>query len=318
MRTEFPRQFARLLSAAGLGLCVFLAASGVRASAPQTKAVDHAIFWAIERAGRPAGYLLGTIHSEDPRVVDFAADFIPRLKENQVFAMELVPDARTLTRLQRYMSLPPDTTLESVVGAKRYAAAAAALARYKVAPEAIEHLKPWAVMMTLSTPPPVTGFFMDMSLSLRAEGMGLKVVGLETLDEQLSFLDEMPLDMQLSLLDQAIADTDQVDAMHEKMVKAYLENDLQQLQALSNREFNSAGACAGNYFERLGINARNHRMLQALLPLLAKQRVFVAVGALHLPGKEGLLTLLRQAGFDLRPLAMPLMTTATASAPADG
>jgi hypothetical protein len=59
-------------------------------------------------------------------------------------------------------------------------------------------------------------------------------------------------------------------------------------------------------------------MLQALLPLLAKQRVFVAVGALHLPGKEGLLTLLRQAGFDLRPLAMPLMTTATASAPADG
>ncbi len=318
MRTEFPRQFARLLSAAGFGLCIFLAIGGARAATPQTQAVDHAIFWAIEKDGRPAGYLLGTIHSEDPRVVDFSADVISRLKENQVFAMELVPDAATQSRLQRYMSLPPGTTLESVIGPERYAAAAAALARYKVDPEAIGHLKPWAVMMTLSTPPPVTGFFMDMSLSLRAEGMGLKVVGLETLDEQLSFLDEMPLAMQLSLLDQAVADTDQVAAVHDRMVEAYLENDLQQLQALSKREFNSADACAGHYFERLGIDARNHRMFRALLPLLAKQRVFVAVGALHLPGREGLLTLLRGAGFELRPLAMPLMTTAAASAPVDG
>jgi len=282
----------------------------------EAAAADRAVFWAIEKAGRPAGYLLGTIHSEDPRVLDFSADLIARLQENQVFAMELVPDTPTLTRLRQYMSLPPDRTLESMIGAERYAAAAAALARYRVAPEAIGRLKPWAVMMTLSTPPPVTGFFMDMSLSLRASGMGLKLVGLETLEQQLSFLDRMPLKMQLSLLDQAIADAGQVTAAHERMVEAYLQNDLQRLQALSEQEFETAGSCASEYFKRRGITARNHRMLESLLPQLAEARVFIAVGALHLPGDEGLLNLLRRAGFELQPQAMPFAVPAAASVPA--
>ena len=71
-------------------------------------------------------------------------------------------------------------------------------------------MKPWAAMMTLSTPPPETGFYMDLSISLRASGSGLKIVGLETLEQQLSFLQEMPLPMQLELLDQAVVEYDQV------------------------------------------------------------------------------------------------------------
>ena len=46
-----------------------------------TAAEDKAIFWEVSRNGEPAGYLLGTIHSEDPRVVDFSAELISRLEE---------------------------------------------------------------------------------------------------------------------------------------------------------------------------------------------------------------------------------------------
>jgi uncharacterized protein YbaP (TraB family) len=42
-----------------------------------------------------------------------------------------------------------------------------------------------------------------------------------------------------------------------------------------------------------------------LLPLLENDRVFVAVGALHLPGESGLLALLRQKGFRLEPEPLP-------------
>jgi len=146
---------------------------------------------------------------------------------------------------------------------------------------------------------------MDLSLSLRASGNGLKVVPLETLEQQLSFLEGMPMSMQLSLLDQAIAESGRVREAHEQMVAAYLENDLQKLQALTDEEFLAIGLDERNYFFAAGIVARNRRMLDSLLPYLKDNSVFVAVGALHLPGDDGLLGLLRKNGYELKPLDMP-------------
>ena len=214
-------------------------------------------------------------------------------------------DVHTLQRLTEYMHYPPGQNLESVVGIERYNALETVLTTYHVPEGFVSRMKPWAAMMTLSTPPPETGFFMDLSLSLRATGNGLKVVGLETLEQQLSFLENMPMPMQLSLLDQAIAEAGQVVEVHKQMVDAYLENDLVALQALSDEQLQAVGASASDYFIESGINARNHRMAETLLFQLENNRVFAAVGALHLPGEKGLLNILRQHGFVLTPLAMP-------------
>ena len=82
-----PRWFPTLLVA-------WLVASAAPASArAQT---DSALFWRVSKDGQPAGFLLGTIHSEDPRVLDFPDSFIEELKSCQVFAMEMVPDLPTL------------------------------------------------------------------------------------------------------------------------------------------------------------------------------------------------------------------------------
>ena len=268
---------------------------------------DRALFWEIRKDGETAGYLLGTIHSEDPRVLDFSEDFLHKLSENSIFAMELVPDMATLTRLTEYMHYPPGTTLESVIGANRYAALLTAMSVYKVPEEFISRMKPWAAMMTLSTPPPETGFFMDLSISLRANGAGLKTIGLETLEQQLSFLQDMPMQMQLDLLEQAIAEFDQVDQAHDEMVEAYLKDNLHVLQALSDEQLTGVSTEAGEYFMESGIRARNHRMAKALWPYIEHSKVFVAVGALHLPGDDGLLSLLRARGYQLAPLEIPLL-----------
>jgi len=272
----------------------------------QPRKMDRSIFWEIEKDGQAAGFVLGTIHSEDPRVLDFSKDFILKLNSNAMFAMEMVPDLPTLARLTEYMHFPPGQTLESVIGKERFEALEKAMSVYSVPPEFISRMKPWAAMMTLSTPPPETGFFMDLSLSLRASGSGLKVIGLETLEQQLSFLQDMPMSMQLSLLDQAIAEAGQVREAHDQMVAVYLENDLAQLESLSDEEFEAIGLEAKTYFFEAGIVKRNYRMLNSLLPRLEKHRVFVAVGALHLVGDEGLLNLLRSNGYELTPLDMPL------------
>jgi hypothetical protein len=66
---------------------------------------------------------------------------------------------------------------------------------------------------------------------------------------------------------------------------------------------------ARRYFMSQGIDARNRRMVASLLPLLAEGTVFVAVGALHLPGESGLIAGLREAGFELSPLPLPFSAT---------
>ena len=306
MRFKIPRIKYCCPAITSLILLLLLSIAPVTVLAETYEGADEAIFWSIQKNDEPAGYLLGTIHSEDPRVLDFSEDFLGKLKDNKVFAMELVPNLPTLARLTEYMHYPPGTTLESVIGIERFKALESALSTHKVPAEFISRMKPWAAMMTLSTPPPKTGFFMDLSLSLRASGNGLEVVGLETLEQQLSFLEEMPMAMQLSLLDQAIAEYAQVDEAHDEMVNTYLENNLVNLQTLSDEQLKSVGKTASDYFLESGIYARNLRMAESLLPHLENSKVFIAVGALHLPGKEGLLNLLRQNGFELNPLEMPL------------
>ena len=292
-----------------LGLLMLMGPSVLPAG--QDSESDHALFWSIQKNGQQAGYLLGTIHSEDPRVLDFSEDFLRKLKENEVFAMEMVPDLLTLERLNGYMNYPPGQGLVSAIGNERYTALQSALSGNQVPAEFLSRMKPWAAMITLSTPPPETGFFMDFSLLLRASGSGLEIMGLETLEEQLSFLENMPMPMQLSLLDQAIAEYGQVLEVHDQLVDTYLENNLVALQLLSDEQLEAVGESASDYFMESGIHARNQRMAQALLQQIENKTVFVAVGALHLPGEEGLLNILRQHGFELSPQAIPFSKSPT-------
>ena len=276
-------------------------------------APDEALYWRISQGGREAGFLLGTIHSEDPRVLDFPDSLTQQLTSCQVFAMEMVPDLPTLTRLAEIMHYENEGKLETILGPERYGRVMQALSAYQVPPGWKNRMKVWAVLMTLSVPPPQSGFFMDLSLSLRAAGSGLQVVGLETLEEQLSFLEEMPLDYQLSLLDQALDDYQQVEEIHQQMIDAYLSGNLSSIALLSNEQFDRLDQAIRDYFVGLGINQRNQRMLETLLPLLQNSRVFIAIGALHLPGEEGLLALLRSHGFSLTPMPLPFAAPAVAS-----
>ena len=287
-----------------LAVALWLAIASMAVAAPDVQ-TDRALFWSIQKDGATAGYLLGTIHSEDPRVLDCSDEFLAMLRENRLFAMEMVPDLPTLARLTEYMQLPAGQNLEAAIGSERFSILVEALSGYGVPVGFIRQMKPWAAMMTLSTPPPVTGFYMDLSLSLRASGSGLKVVGLETLEEQLSFLEHMPVDMQLILLDQAIAEFGHVNDAHDQMVDAYLANDLVALKALTDQQLEEVGQEAKDYFMQTGIVERNQRMVKTLLSYLDDNTVFAAVGALHLYGGNGLLSLLREHGFELEPQDMP-------------
>lgn len=291
---------------------LLLALLGTLAASPAMAQAQDLIY-TISRDGEHRGYLLGTVHSDDPRVLDFTDEFIIALEGSDRFAMELVPNQPTLSRLLEYMHYDDGSTLESRIGEERFSRVVAAAGRYHMGPDQLATMKVWAVMMTLSIPPPENGLFMDLSIALRAAGSGLEVVGLETLDEQLSFLEDMPSEQQILLLDQALEEFDKLDSHYEELLSAYLGKDLAALQALSDEQLSELPREVGEYFFSQGIEARNIRMCDRLLAQLESGTVFAAVGALHLPGDQGLVMLLRQAGFTVRPADFSPFRVPTAS-----
>ena len=55
-------------------------------------------------------------------------------------------------------------------------------------------------------------------------------------------------------------------------------------------------------FQEKLLTDRNIKMRATAEPLLEQGRVFIAIGALHLPGKQGLVALLREAGYTVTPI----------------
>ena len=90
---------------------------------------------------------------------------------------------------------------------------------------------------------------------------------------------------------------------------------LQALKSQAEEQLDQLEPEAKQYFIEQGIDMRNRRMLESLLSHLQTQRVFVAVGALHLPGDAGLIQLLRNQGYQLTPLPLPLNGAAPDSTP---
>ena len=306
MQEEIRHSVSAFRLAKALLFLLLFSCGGV--SAAQENAED-ALFWRISQDDRFAGYILGTIHSEDPRVLDFSQSFIQQLLSCQVFAMEMVPDLQTLRRLGEFMHYSQPDKQKQLLGVERAENVMQALSAYSVPDGWKSRMKVWAVMMTLSVPPSETGLFMDLSISLRSEGAGLEVVGLETLEQQLSFLQDMPLDYQLVLLDNALRDYHQISKTHKLMVDRYLDGGLSALWQLLEDQLAPLDTGIREYFVDRGIKERNRKMVKTLLPRLASKSVFVAIGSLHLHGEDGVLKLLQEQGYELQPLPLPFNQT---------
>ncbi len=257
------------------------------------------VFWSISDTDGRQNWLLGTVHSEDARLLEWPEPLIAAMLKADRMALELVPDQAMLARLLEAMHFESER-LATLLDPVLYRRVEAILVEnYGMSRPAVGRMRPWAVALTLATPPAQTGMFMDLMLSLRADGAGLELLALETIDEQIGFLSQLSVPQQISLIEHAVAQRHDFDAQFEALIETYLAGDLERLAELADEQMAAVDKAIQDYFQDIGLVSRNQRMLERAGPWLEDGGLIIAVGALHLPGEHGLLALLRQEGWEV-------------------
>lgn len=269
----------------------------------ETEAAQQGLLWEITAPQLKApAYLFGTIHSEDERVLALPDPVSAALGRASLFVMEIDPRAAEVELANRRMVLPPEQSLAQLLDGKLYRQTVQTLDRHGLPESVTTRLKPWALVMMLSMPKPRTGHFLDMELRQRAVRQGARLASLESADEQLDVFDGLPLAMQIALLRHTLDQHEQIPAQLEALLASWLRRDLAALQRLGEASNAGLSPEMEAVLQSRLIDERNRRMVARLVPLLDEESVFVAVGALHLPGEQGIIALLRQRGYTVRPI----------------
>jgi uncharacterized protein YbaP (TraB family) len=258
------------------------------------------LLWKIERSSAAPSFLFGTIHIADPRVTNLPTPVRDALNNARSFSMELIFDGAGIVHMAETMFFNDGRTLESVLGAQRYAELRRVLNERKVPLSDLNRKKPWVVAMAIAAPEH-PGIALDMQLQISATLQNKPTLGLETMQEQLTVFNGLSMEDQVALLDHALRSHREADKLLETMVRAYLARDLAEIMAIMNSAGASDQRLQDTLMSRL-LTQRNVRMIDRMRPRLEEGNAFIAVGAAHLPGNDGLLALLERAGWRVTPV----------------
>lgn len=272
--------------------------------------------WRIEREGTPPSFLFGTMHLSDPRVLKLSEPVkiaFEAAREVVIETLDVLDENAANFMVLAHpelMTLPAGKTLDDYLSAEGKRELEALLAKHGTPYASIMTLQPWFYSMGIMLPScemaraAAGARPLDVKLALDAKAAGKEVAGLEDALDQLRAMASMSMDLQTESLVALLKMEDQVPDLFETMTTFYLEGRIAAITPLSNvltpiEDMPEAAQKAYEDFEKRIVVERNHRMAGRLAAHLAEGGAFVAVGALHLPGEEGLVELLSKDGYRL-------------------
>ncbi len=269
--------------------------------------------WKIEAPGATApSYLFGTIHLPRPDVAKIPTSVAPAFESADAVFTEIPMDTGTLLEMSTKLFLPDGRTLKDIVPDDVYQAALDELKAIKfdapLAPR--DRMKIWAFTVSLATLEDELRYPgvipLDMLLFQRAAMAGKETGGLETADEQLAIFDDISEEEQITLLRETLTQLatarESGENLTDALVASYQSGDLDRLEAdVAKSMALGESELTNRLMDRLLIQ-RNVLMAERMATKIEAspdQSFFFAVGAAHLYGDTGVISLLEEAGATL-------------------
>lgn len=279
-----------------LSLVILLVLSGVES----LQAQESSLLWKVSGNGlEKESYLFGTIHlicKEDFLMDDRILDAFGK---SEKLVMELdMSDSQLQTKMQQISMNPGMKNIQSELNEEDAKILDEFLTKsYGAGLAQLGILKPFVLstMALMKTIPceeieSYEGFF-----AAKATERKMPIMGLETPEFQVGIFDQIPKEIQISELIKMLKE-DSGATDFQQMTNTYLEEDLAQLYM----EMNSEGMIAD--YRELILDNRNKAWISILESEMKSQVLFVAVGGGHLGGENGVISLLRNAGYQVDPI----------------
>lgn len=258
-------------------------------------------------------YILGSIHVLAEEYYPLTRSFSYAYYNSQKVIFEIDPEILfspdSLTKYEKQYTFQNGKTLETVLSPKTYTLVKQKLNAIGADIQEVKKYKPWVLYLTLS------GRF-DSSVDFRpelgienyfyrmAKDSGKPTGGLESMQDQLDVFDTLPLPIQDALLQESLAITGSKERekafLH--MVKSWHQGNLDGLEQLVET-FKTYPL----FYKKLLVQRNLNWIPQIEKFLKEDKNVLVIVGAAHLAGKDGLISLLTDKGYQLERVsyAMP-------------
>lgn len=258
--------------------------------------LENSTLWKIEGNGlENPSYLFGTIHITCDATLE--GDVKKALDETTQIVMELdMDDPSMQMKMMKSMYLKDGKTLKDFVTEEDYKSIDSLFINNMGMPvKMLENVKPF-FLSSMFYPKmldcPMQSF--ELELTKIAKEQEEEIYGLETIEEQIKVFDDIPLEDQyadlIRMAENNLKDDKDIFA---KMLKVYKEENITALLDMMDDDKNKT---VSNHQDKL-LNERNENWISKIGKYAKDQPTFFGVGAGHLAGDNGVINLLRDAGY---------------------
>lgn len=280
-----------------IGLALAFSIAVVSTANSQTSTAQS-LLWEVSGNGlNQNSYLFGTIHMICPS--DFLMD--DRIKkafeDADKLIMELdMDDPEIMQKMQKSSLNPGMKNIKSAFSETDAAALNEFLtANYGAGLDQLGILKPFMLisMITVKQLPCEQIESYELFFTNLAKTQNKNIEGLESVEYQMGLFDEIPEEILLKEISKMVTSDDAIEEF-EQMVRTYTAEDIDQLYLMI-----AENELIGN-FKELMLDNRNKNWIPLMEKNIKENQVFFAVGSGHWGGKNGLINLLRNQGYQVK------------------
>lgn len=264
------------------------------ATCAQAQTTENTLLWKVEGEDIKDAYLFGTIHLLPQSEFELKSSVIEALDASETLVLELdMSDPAMQGKMMQKAPMKDGETLDKLLDEPTY---------QKLDKMLQESIGANVAFMNGWKPFIVSSFLIgrliegqpasfELSLVQAAKKREMPIVGLETLEEQMSIFDRIPYQSQADDLAEMVNEEEKIKNLYAEMVAAYKAENLSRLYEMLTEYMDDPK-------ERdMMLGDRNRKWVPVFAEKAADTKIFMGVGAGHLPGEDGMIALLREAGY---------------------
>ena len=258
--------------------------------------LEKSLLWEISGEGLESpSYLYGTIHATCDATLD--ASTLKALDETKQLYLEIDMDDKEMPmQMMKYMKMNNDEKLSTLVSEEDFIIIDSFLKEnVSMSAKMLDTFKPFMVSAML-LPKMLDCEFKSVEGELMrvTKEQNEEVYGLEEVADQMKVFDAIPYQEQANELLKTAKNGLEKDKLEfQKMMNVYKKKDIEELLRMMDASDNKITA------DNKGVllNNRNKNWIPIIIKTAKEMPTFFGVGAAHLAGDEGVIKLLRKAGY---------------------